>query len=324
MKDLDDRKGLKYTPDQIVVSNGAKQSVIQALLCVVSPNDEVIIPAPYWPSYPDMVKMCQANPVIVPTLAQDNYIISPETLLDSLKKHPKVKAIILCNPSNPTGGVADKNELMKLAEVLNEFPQVLVIADEIYEQLTYDTEHISFASMPDMFDRTVTINGFSKSHSMTGYRIGYAASPIDIAKGCSKLQSQMTSCASSIGQEAALAALEKVSPDWIEQRRQELKSKRDIAYDLITSIPQVTCPKPKGAFYLLPEIACYFGKTTINGKTISNADDLCLELLREKQVALVSGDAFGAPGCIRLSYATSLELIREAITRLNDFLLSLK
>jgi aspartate/methionine/tyrosine aminotransferase len=245
------------------------------------------------------------------------------TLRDTLNKHPKTKAIILCNPSNPTGGVASRKQLEAIAEVLVDFPQVIIISDEIYEQLVYDTEHVSFASLPGMFDRTVTINGFSKSHSMTGYRVGYSASATDIAKGCSKLQSQMTSCASSIGQHSANIALTQVPTTWMEERRKELLGKRDLAYNMIMSIPGVTCPKPTGAFYLLPDVSFYYGKSTTSGKKINNPDDLCLELLREHQVALVSGDAFGAPKCIRLSYAASREMIDESISRLKMFLLSL-
>ena len=217
----------------------AKQSVTQTLMCIVSPGDQVIIPAPYWPSYPDMVKMCSATPVILATYAEDDYLINPSELRRCLESHSQVKALILCNPSNPTGGVAGEDILRKIAEVLEDFPNVIVIADEIYEQLTYETEHCSFGSLPNMLKRTVTINGFSKSHSMTGYRIGYSASATDIAKGSSKLQSQMTSCASSIGQEAALVALRDVPNSWMAEKRSELIAKRDEAYSLISSIPKV-------------------------------------------------------------------------------------
>eukprot|EP00607_Mallomonas_marina_P009867 CAMPEP_0182419076 /NCGR_PEP_ID=MMETSP1167-20130531/3471_1 /TAXON_ID=2988 /ORGANISM="Mallomonas Sp, Strain CCMP3275" /LENGTH=397 /DNA_ID=CAMNT_0024593683 /DNA_START=297 /DNA_END=1490 /DNA_ORIENTATION=+ len=323
--DLLQRKQTGYTPEQIVVSNGAKQAVFQGLLAVVKPGDEVIVPAPYWPSYPDMVKMCYAEPVILPTSADKGYNIQAETLREMLEKHPKVSAIILCNPSNPTGGVADEDTQLEMAKVLMDYPKVMVISDEIYERLTYEVPHVSFAAMPDMMDRTICINGFSKSHSMTGYRVGYCAAPLYIAKACSKIQSQMTSCASSVGQQAALAALTKVPPEWIRDRLVELQAKRDLAYKLVTDIPNCTCPRPDGAFYLLPDVSAYFGKKTVASKdfpsvTIKDSDDLCLELLKREQVALVAGEGFGAEKTIRISYAASEELITESIMRLKRFL----
>ena len=323
--DLTARKGTPYSPEQIVVANGAKQSVIQTLLSVVSPGDGVIIPAPYWPSYPDMVKMCGAEPVVVKTSASNGYILSGKDLryaLESSKK--KISCLIFCNPSNPTGGVANKQQLDEIASVLRDFPDVIVVADEIYERLVYDINHTSFASLEGMYDRTVVINGFSKSHSMTGYRIGYSASALDIAKAVGKLQSQMTSCASSVGQEAARVALTEVGEGWIVDRVKELKAKRDLAYQLLLSIPHLTCPKPDGAFYLLPDVSHYYGRKTTTGTVVNDSHTLCLELLRFQQVALVSGDAFGDDRCIRLSYAASEELITNSINRLGDFLNSLK
>ena len=322
--DLTSRKGTPYTPEQIVVANGAKQSVIQSLLSVVSPGDGVVIPSPYWPSYPDMVKMCGADPVVVETSASNGYILSGKDLRRALESNGRISCLIFCNPSNPTGGVANRQQLDEIAAVLRDFPDVIIIADEIYERLVYDIEHTSFASLEGMYDRTVVINGFSKSHSMTGYRIGYSASAMDIAKAVGKLQSQMTSCASSVGQEAARAALTEVGDEWIVDRVRELKVKRDLAYDLLLSIPHLTCPKPDGAFYLLPDVSHYYGKTTPAGAAVDGSHALCLELLRSRQVALVSGDAFGDDRCIRLSYAASEELITNSINRLKDFLLALK
>ena len=199
----------------------------------------------------------------------------------------------------------------------------MVISDEIYERLTYDVPHTSFASLPGMFDRTVTVNGFSKSHSMTGYRLGYSASGTQVAKANSKIQSQMTSCASSISQYAGLVALRDVPDAWMQERVQELKQKRDFAYSLLLKIPHISCPKPDGAFYLLPDISFYYNRSTKNGKKVSNSHELCLELLREQGVALVSGDAFGADKCLRISYAASFDLIENSIVRLSSFLASL-
>jgi len=326
--DLKTRKNTAYTAEQIVVSNGAKQSVLQALLTVVSPGDDVLVPSPYWPSYPDMVKMCNARPVDVVTSPQNGYALTGDSLRKTLEKHPQTSALILCNPSNPTGCVMTGAQLQELAEVLVDFPKVTVIADEIYERLTYDVPHVSFASLScrgeKMIERTVTINGFSKSHSMTGYRVGYAAAPLYIAKACGKLQSQMTSCASSIGQYAATVALKDVGDDWMAARVDELRSKRDLACGLLKRIPNTKTPLPTGAFYIMPDVSYYYGTVTSDGRPVRDSHEMCLELLRCEQVALVSGDAFGAPDCIRLSYAASTELITESITRLDRFLASLK
>lgn len=305
------------------MSNGAKQAVIQALMSVVCPGDDVLIPAPYWPSYPDMVKMCNARPVSVRTMAKDGYVLTATSLREALQSNPKTSCIILCNPSNPTGGVADVENLKSLATVLRDYPQVTVISDEIYERLTYDVPHASFASMSDMMHRTITINGFSKSHSMTGYRISYSASSLPVAQAIAKIQSQMTSCASSIGQDAAKVALLDVKEAWMSDRVKELKEKRDLAFSLLMTIPDITCPCPDGAFYLLPDVSKYYNKKTADGKAITNSHDLCFELLRSQGVALVSGDAFGCDECIRLSYAASKELITDSITRLRSFLISL-
>lgn len=208
--------------------------------------------------------------------------------------------------------------------MLDDFPHVFVISDEIYERITYDKGHVSFAALPNQRDRTITINGFSKSHSMTGYRLGYCAAPGEIIKACSKIQSQMTSSASSISQHAALVALSSVADSWMKDRVHELKDKRDLAYSLLAKIPNISCPLPSGAFYLLPEVSHYYNKKTPSGRPVSDSHELCLELLRDEKVALVSGDAFGAPDTIRISYAASEELITESITRLGRFLASLK
>ena len=321
--DLLSRKGLSFSPDQIVVSGGAKQSIMQALLCTVKPGDSVIIPSPYWTSYPDMVKICGATPVIVETKAENGYSLLADCIRSALEMDSKITNLILCNPSNPTGCVMKKEDLEAIAGVLQDYPDVTIISDEIYEQLTYGVQHISFASIPGMYDRTVTVNGFSKSLSMTGLRVGYAAAPLHVAKACGKLQSQLSSCASSVGQYAAEKALTSVPPSWIPERVQELEAKRDLMYDLLMQIPGLSCPKPDGAFYMLPDVSKYFGSTTASGGKVNSANDFCLELLREEGVALVPGEAFGADRCVRLSYAASETLIKVSLERMSKFIASL-
>jgi aspartate/methionine/tyrosine aminotransferase len=294
-------------------------------MAVVCPGDEVLIPAPYWTSYPDMVKMCQANPVIVSTTAVENYVLTAKSLQSALESNPKISCLILCNPSNPTGSLMTAAQLAELVGVLEAYPSVSILSDEIYDRLVYDgMKHSSIASYPSLYERTITINGFSKSYAMTGYRLGYSASSIAIAKACSKIQSQITSCASSISQAAGYAALSEVEESWFQDRLQELQRKRDLAYSLLQGIPNISCPKPQGAFYLLPDVSAYFHSKTSTDESISNSHELCLQLLKQEQVAVVSGDAFGAPSCLRLSYATSEDVIIESITRMKKFLLSLR
>jgi aspartate/methionine/tyrosine aminotransferase len=333
-RDLTHRKETPYTADQIVVANGAKQCVLQALLTVVSPGDSVLVPAPYWASYPDMVQLCHATPVIVHTEAHTGFTLTPEILRQSLEENPKTSAIILCNPSNPSGRNADRTNLRALAEVLFEYPQVAVISDEIYERLVYDGQsHYSFANIaPEMFDRIITINGQSKSHAMTGYRVGFTASCTALAKQIAKLQSQMTSCASAIAQAAALAALEDPSiaeTHWLEDRLEQLTNKRNLAMKLLNDIPKVSCITPTGAFYLMPDISAYFGKRFVDPIThevtiIKDSSDICVLLLKNYCVGMVPGEAFGCPNCVRLSYAASMRTIEEALTRLRSFILSLQ
>lgn len=283
-----------------------------------------------------MVKLCQAEPVIVPTNAATDYTLSAEALRSVLEQHPQVSCIILCSPSNPTGCIASAASLQAVAAVLQDFPHVSVISDEIYEQLVYDGEqHTSFAALAGMMERTVTINGFSKSYSMTGYRIGYSAAPLRLSKAISKVQSQITSCASSISQYAATKALERMplqNPNWMADRVAELQRKRDLAYELLLDIPGVICPKPSGAFYLLPDVSSFYGKRSGSTSGAAEAEavaigdslTLCKELLRKTGVALVPGSAFGAENCIRISYAAEESLIRESISRLKSFLTSLQ
>ena len=322
--DLQDRKGLSYAPTDVVVSSGAKQSVFQALMTVVDRGDRVIVPAPYWPSYPDMVTLCGASVVSVECNAANKYVLGATDLRRALESNPDVSAIILCNPSNPTGSVSSRQELESLAEVLRDYPHVTIISDEIYDQLVYDVEHVSFAALDGMHHRTITINGFSKSYSMTGFRVGYAAAPPALAAAMSKLQSQLTSCACSLSQASALAALEDVPTVWMSERREELSTKRLLAHGLLEAIPGVTCPVPDGAFYLLPDVSAYYGKRTAEGVLITDSVSLCLQLLSREKVALVPGDAFGAPRAIRVSYAASEELIRQTLSGLTVFLKSLE
>jgi len=300
---------------------------------VVSPGDKVLIPSPYWTSYPDMVKMCSAEPVIVRTLAENQYQLTASQLETTLQAHPDISAIILCNPSNPTGCIATKEELDALIAVLLRYPDIAIVSDEIYERLVYDgLSHHSFAALhPDLYDRTITINGFSKSHAMTGYRLGYSASSPAISKAVSKVQSQITSCASSIGQYAATQALlhDEIESTWLPERLQELQAKRDLAYSMVTSIDKVTCPKPSGAFYLFPNIHAYFNHTykhSESGATVvvRNSHDLAMGLLAVEGVALVAGEAFGDDDCIRISYATATTVIEESLSRLKRFLTSLQ
>ncbi|KAL3801561.1 hypothetical protein ACHAWO_001366 [Cyclotella atomus] len=316
--DLKRRKGTEYNPlTEIVVGNGAKQCVYQGLLAACGSGDEVIIPAPYWPSYPEMALLVGATPVILETAVQDGYLINPTSLDECLATHPKAKVLMLCNPSNPTGGVHSTQLLQQIAKVLEKYPNVIVIADEIYERLVYTQDDngsatvTSFASLPNMFQRTITINGFSKSHAMTGFRLGYLAAPSKYAKAASVLQGQITSCASSVSQAAGVAALQ-VEEEWFDNNVEVMKQKRNYVLGELSKMKNVsvTVP-PNGAFYVLPDVSSYY-----------DGDDtqLCLDLLKEKKLALVPGSSFGAAGTVRISYATSMEELEVAMRKLGEFL----
>lgn len=320
--DLLQRKKVSYDPNtEIVVGNGAKQCVYQGVLATSGPGDTVIIPAPYWPSYPEMVALAGADSIILETKEEDGYLITAEALKDCLEKATKdgknVKLLILCNPSNPTGGVHNKKRLEEIAAVLSEFPSVAVLADEIYERLVYnevDTdEHVSFASISDeMYQRTMTINGFSKAYAMTGMRLGYMAAPAPIAKAATTIQSQLTSCAGSISQAAGVAALKDVEESEMESNVKIMKEKRDYVIGRLEGMKNVNLAvPPTGAFYVLPDVSSFY-----------NGDDtqLCLDLLEKKRLALVPGSSFGAPGTVRISYATSLEELEVAMNKLQEFL----
>eukprot|EP00587_Corethron_hystrix_P004986 CAMPEP_0113317472 /NCGR_PEP_ID=MMETSP0010_2-20120614/12365_1 /TAXON_ID=216773 ORGANISM="Corethron hystrix, Strain 308" /NCGR_SAMPLE_ID=MMETSP0010_2 /ASSEMBLY_ACC=CAM_ASM_000155 /LENGTH=383 /DNA_ID=CAMNT_0000174457 /DNA_START=321 /DNA_END=1472 /DNA_ORIENTATION=+ /assembly_acc=CAM_ASM_000155 len=315
--DLLRRKNTDYDPaTEIVVANGAKQAVYQALLAVVGPGDEVIVPAPYWPSYPEMVRMCGATPVVVNTTIDDGYLLSPGALRDAITS--STRALLLCNPSNPTGAVYSKKALQELAGVLDDSPDVVIVADEIYERLTYDrVEHVSFASFPGMMTRTITINGFSKSHAMTGYRLGYAACSATYARAIATLQGQITSCPSAISQHAGVAALTKVDDSTMDDIVAGMVRKRDYVLKRLGDIDGVNLgddpekSRPQGAFYVLPDVSAFCGMDDVR---------LCVELLDEEALALVPGDSFGAPGTVRISYATSLEELEVAMDKLQRFL----
>jgi len=312
VRKLKNENGLDYEPSQILVSNGAKQSVCNTIMAIVNPGDEVIIPAPYWVSYPQMVILAEGTPVCVEATIEQDFKITPEQLESAIT--PRTKALILCSPSNPTGSVYSADELQALAQVLLRHPGVIVIADEIYEHINYTGHHASMAQIPEMKDRTVIINGVSKAYAMTGWRIGFIAAPQWIVKGCNKLQGQYTSGPCSVSQKAAEAAWNGPQ-DCVEEMRLAFQRRKELIVSLARQIPGLEVNDPQGAFYLFPKCSAYFGKT--DGKrTISTSTDLALYLLEEGHVATVGGDAFGSPSCFRMSYATSDDNIREAMRRI--------
>jgi aspartate aminotransferase len=304
---------LQYTPEQIICSNGAKQALCETLLCLINAGDEVIIPAPYWVSYIEMVKLAEGKEVIIKTDINNNFKITPEQLRAAIT--PKTKAFMLCSPSNPSGSVYTREELAALAEVLREFPDIFVISDEIYEYISYVGKVSSLATYDFLKDRIAVINGVSKGYAMTGWRIGWAATPLWLAKAIAKLQGQFTSAASSIAQKAAEAAYCGDS-SCVEQMRKAFENRRNLIVTLAKQIPGFDVSMPDGAFYIFPVCSYYFGKTTPKGKVIENSSDLAMYLLDNAHVASVGGDAFGVPYCIRFSYAASEESIIEAFKRI--------
>ena len=314
--------GLDYKPNQIVVSNGAKQSVGFSCLALIDEGDEVVIPAPYWVSYPQMVKLAGGTPVPVSTKFENNYRLTAEQLEQAITD--KTKALILCSPSNPTGSCYTADELTALADVLRKHPKVVVISDEIYEYIVFDQKHVGIGQVaPDLKDRLVVINGFSKGFAMTGWRLGYLAAPEAIASAVAKIQSQETSAPSSISQKAGEAAYNHPL-DEVHAMRDAFKKRRDFIVDSLNNLEGVSCFKPGGAFYVFPDISAYLNKTTADGKSIKTSTDLCLYLLEEYNIALVPGDAFGEPNGVRISYAASMENIREALERLKKGLNALQ
>jgi len=303
--------GLNYTAEQIVCSNGAKQSVCNVLLCIVGPGDEVIVPAPYWVSYVEMVKLAEGTNVVVTAGIEQDFKITPAQLKAAIT--PKTKALILCSPSNPTGSVYSKEELKGLADVLADYPNITIISDEIYEHINYIGKHESIAQFESVRDRVVVVNGVSKAYAMTGWRLGWIAAPQWIAAACNKLQGQYTSAASSIAQKAAEAAY-KGSQDCVAEMREAFERRRDLMMDLAKDIPGLKVNRPSGAFYLFPDCSVYIGKS-FKGKKIEHSADLAMYLLEEGHVASVGGLAFGAPECVRFSYAASDEQLIEAMRR---------
>lgn len=317
---LKNENGLDYTAAQISCANGAKQSVCNTIMTLVNAGDEVIIPAPYWVSYPEMVKLADGTPVTVPAGIEQDFKITPAQLEAAIT--PKTKLLILCSPSNPTGSVYNKEELAGLAAVLAKHPQVYIIADEIYEHINYIGKHESIAQFKEIQDRVVIVNGVSKAYAMTGWRIGFIAGPEWIVKAVNKLQGQYTSGPCSVSQKAAEAAYTGTQAP-VEEMRQAFERRRDLIVKLAKEIPGFEVNVPQGAFYLFPKCSSYFGKSA-EGRTINNAADLAMYLLEVGHVACVGGGAFGAPECIRMSYATSDENITEAMRRIKEALAKLK
>ena len=312
--------GLDYQLSQILVSNGAKQSVCNTLMAIVNAGDEVIIPAPYWVSYPQMVLLAEGTPVYVEATIEQDFKITPEQLEAAIT--PRTRALILCSPSNPTGSVYSREELCALKEVLLRHPRVIVVADEIYEHINYVGRHASIAEYADLRDRVVIINGVSKAYAMTGWRIGFIAAPEWIVKGCNKLQGQYTSGPCSVSQKAAEAAWNGPQ-ECVEQMRQAFERRRDLIVSLAREIPGLEVNEPQGAFYLFPKCSSFFGKSD-GQRTINSSTDLAMYLLEVGHVATVGGDAFGSPDCFRMSYATSDDNIREAMRRIKECLARLK
>ena len=311
--------GLEYSVNQILCSNGAKQSVCNTIMALVNEGDEVIVPAPYWVSYPQMVMLADGQPVFIEATIEQDFKITPAQLEAAIT--PRTRALILCSPSNPTGAVYSAEELEGLAAVLRRHERVIVIADEIYEHINYVGRHASIAQIPDMKERTVLINGVSKAYAMTGWRIGFIAAPEWIVKGCNKLQGQYTSGPCSVSQIAAAAAFSG-DQQCVEDMRQAFERRKNLIVALAREIPGLEVNEPHGAFYLFPKCSAYFGKS-YNGQTINNSTDFAMYLLEVAHVATVGGDAFGSPQCFRMSYATSDDNIREAMSRIKQALAKL-
>jgi aspartate aminotransferase len=303
---------LHYTPNQIVVSTGAKQSIANIAQVLLNPGDEVLLPAPYWVSYSAIAILCEATFVEIPSTIDSDFKITPEQLEASIT--PKTKMVFFNSPNNPSGTIYTEEEYRALAKVLEKHPQIYILSDEIYEHINYAIKSFSFAAIGNMFDRTITVNGLAKAFAMTGWRIGYIGAPDWIAKACTKMQGQITSGTNCIAQRAAITAV--LAPvEKVQYMVDEFKSRRDIVLNLLGKVEGFKLNIPDGAFYVFPDISYFFGKT-IKGKTINNANDFSLFLLEEANVATVTGDAFGAPNCIRISYAASEDLLRKAIDRI--------
>lgn len=311
---LQKENNIKCGPENIVVSTGAKHSIANVFLCMLNPGDEVIIYSPYWVSYAEMVKLAEGVPVFIKGGLEADFKASAKQLEEAI--NPKTKIVIYSSPSNPTGSVFTKEELQEIADVLSKHKNIFVIADEIYEYINFTGKHHSLAAIPEMAENTITVNGFSKGHAMTGWRVGYICAPVWIAKAVEKLQGQMTSGNSSIAQRAAYAATIGDMQPTKDMAAQYLK-RRDIVLELLNQIPGVKTSTPTGAFYVFPDISAYFGKKDGDFE-IKTAEDFCMYMLNKAHVSLVTGDAFGAPECIRISFAASEENLREAMKRMKE------
>jgi len=319
VKKFKEQNKLEYAPDQIVVSTGAKHSIANVMISIIDPGDEVIVPAPYWVSYVEQVKIAEGKNVIIEAGIESDFKITPEQLEAAIT--PKTKALLLCSPSNPTGSVYSYDELKALVEVLKKHPQIFVISDEIYEHINFIGKHVSIAEFDGMLDRTIVVNGVSKGYAMTGWRIGYIGAPQWVAKACSKLQGQMTSGATSVAQKAAEAAL-LGDQSCVTEMKEAFLRRRDYVLDRLSKMDGIRCTTPEGAFYVFPDVTAYYGKS--NGDTkIENSMDFCLYLLEKGHIATVPGAAFGAPENIRISYATSDENLKTAMDRLEKALADL-
>ena len=307
---------LDYGPAQIVVSTGAKQSLFNIAMVILNPGDEVILPCPYWVSYSDMIKLAEGVPVEVQTSIDTDFKMTAEQLEGAITS--KTKMIWFSSPCNPSGSVYSKHELEELASVLEKYPHIYLVSDEIYEHINFKERHFSMAQIPSMYDRTITVNGVSKAFAMTGWRIGFIGAPEKIARACNKMQGQVTSGANSIAQRAVITAME-ADPSSIQYMVTEFEKRRNLILSLAKNIPGMICNVPAGAFYIFPDISYYFGKS-LRGKTINSADDFAMYLLEEALVATVTGEAFGNKDCIRISYAASQEQIIEAMSRIRKAL----
>jgi aspartate aminotransferase len=308
---------LDYKPSQIVVSTGAKQALYNIAQVLLNDGDEVILPAPFWVSYSEIIKMSGGIPVEVPTSVDNDFKMTPDQLEKAIT--PKTKMIWYSSPCNPSGSVYNREELTALAKIIEKHPNIMIVSDEIYEHINFSGTFCSIASIPGMYERTITVNGVAKAFAMTGWRIGYIGAPEFIAKACTKLQGQVTSGANSIAQRATITAVD-ADPSVLKEMVNAFHSRRDLVVGLAKQIPGVKLNVPEGAFYIFPDVSAYFGRT-LRGKTINNADDFSMYLLSEANVATVTGDAFGNPNCIRISYATSEEILTEAMKRIKESLL---
>ena len=308
--------GLNYKPSQVVVSTGAKQSIANLCLVLLNPGDEVILPAPYWVSYSAIVNLAQAKSIIIPSSIDTDFKITPEQLESSINANTKL--VMFNSPNNPSGTVYTEDEYRAFGQVLEKYPNIFILSDEIYEHINYGTPHFSIASIEELYDRTVTVNGVAKAFAMTGWRIGYIGAPEWIAKACNKIQGQITSGANCIAQRATISAVS-ASKSEIQFMVNEFKKRRELILNLLSEIPGLKINKPKGAFYVFPDISYYFGKK-IKNRFVNNANDFALLLLEKAHVATVTGDAFGNSNCIRISYAASQKNIMSAVKRIKKLL----